>query len=381
MSHQKIYKIATDYEITVNDFGHILTIPKYNKSFIINEFIAEFIQIWKQSENLEEAKNKLNLGDSSNDEIISIISQNLFNALIDDTSNIDLKKNRDQYIKFKCNLLSEKSTALFCIILYPLFHRTVFISTSILLIFLLFYNYLIIDKSIIYDSFSFYLITFFISTIFHELGHASSLYKYTKKSCTIGCGIYLLNLVLYTDVTNVWKLKKAQRLIVNFGGLYFEMIMLTLLLAANLFFRFNPTHLLFIYLLRFIYTLDPLYRSDGYWIVSDFFAIHNLTERLNEELKNVFIKFNKPSNYWLLTYAVISKIYIAYFLAYIIIESSIRDLLLYPKNLYLIISNSPHDIFTFLQENILISFLYALVFGFLLKILTLKKIKLNYTRS
>lgn len=45
-----------------------------------------------------------------------------------------------------------------------------------------------------------------LSSFFHELGHASACKYFEVKHGGIGFGLYLNFPVLYTDVTEVWKL-------------------------------------------------------------------------------------------------------------------------------------------------------------------------------
>lgn len=47
------------------------------------------------------------------------------------------------------------------------------------------------------------------SSLFHELGHASACKYYGIKHGGIGFGLYLNIPVLYTDVTEVWQLKRS----------------------------------------------------------------------------------------------------------------------------------------------------------------------------
>ena len=57
-----------------------------------------------------------------------------------------------------------------------------------------------------------------VSSLFHELGHASACKHFGIRHGGIGFGLYLNFPVLYTDVTEVWRLRRADRCIVNLGG-------------------------------------------------------------------------------------------------------------------------------------------------------------------
>ena len=62
------------------------------------------------------------------------------------------------------------------------------------------------------------LVFMFASSFFHELGHASACKYFGVRHGGIGFGLYLNFPVLYTDVTEVWKLNRAQRCVVNLAG-------------------------------------------------------------------------------------------------------------------------------------------------------------------
>lgn len=64
-----------------------------------------------------------------------------------------------------------------------------------------------------------------ISSFFHELGHASVCKRFGVCHGGIGLGLYLNFPVLYTDVTEVRRLRRADRCIVNLARVYFQMIM------------------------------------------------------------------------------------------------------------------------------------------------------------
>lgn len=72
-------------------------------------------------------------------------------------------------------------------------------------------------------------------------------------------------LVFYADVSNVWYLSRDKRIVVNLGGVYFQMILLIPLYIA-----YYITHsdllayLLLSFNLNFIVVLNPFFKFDGY---------------------------------------------------------------------------------------------------------------------
>ena len=116
-----------------------------------------------------------------------------------------------------------------------------------------------------------------LSSFFHELGHASACKYFGVRHGGIGFGLYLNFPVLYTDVTEVWKLGRIQRCVVNMAGVYFQCYLLIGLLAAFLFTGNEILrYLILIINLGFLMTLNPFFKFDGYWIASDLLGVPNL---------------------------------------------------------------------------------------------------------
>lgn len=135
------------------------------------------------------------------------------------------------------------------------------------------------------------LLTFLLSYLllpligfFHEFGHATASLKLNIRPKEIGLGLFLVFPVFYTDVSDIWKINKWKRVIVNFGGIYFQIILscfLTVLLAfvndlcvLSIILSMFTTNLLMM-----AYAAFPFFKNDGYWIYSDLFHIPNLSYR------------------------------------------------------------------------------------------------------
>lgn len=114
----------------------------------------------------------------------------------------------------------------------------------------------------------------------HELGHATALARHGCKRLEIGLGLYLYLPVLYTDVSEAWRLKPAERVAVDAGGVYFHLITQLLLLAG--YYLWHKTVLLYaIFMIdvTIISCLNPLLRMDGYWLLSDLCGMWNLRKQ------------------------------------------------------------------------------------------------------
>lgn len=103
------------------------------------------------------------------------------------------------------------------------------------------------------------------SSFFHELGHASACKHFGVRHGGIGFGLYLNFPVLYTDVTEVWKLDRTQRCVVNLAGVYFQSYWLIILLSVFLLTGNDIVrYLILVMNLGFVMTLNPFFKFDGY---------------------------------------------------------------------------------------------------------------------
>ena len=165
------------------------------------------------------------------------------------------------------------------------------------------------------------------SSLFHELGHASACKHFGIRHGGIGFGLYLNFPVLYTDVTEVWRLRRTDRCIVNLAGVYFQMYILLAVLA--LFYATGSDTLRYMILtlnLGFIMTLNPFFKFDGYWIASDVLGIPNLRNRSKELLNYLYsrirgraeserpylLQTNRLGRYGLLVYTVVVNLFMGY---------------------------------------------------------------------
>jgi putative peptide zinc metalloprotease protein len=121
------------------------------------------------------------------------------------------------------------------------------------------------------------------SVLVHEFGHAAACLRYGCPPGRIGIGLYLIFPTLFTDVTRAWRLPARQRAIVDLGGLYFQSALLVALGAYGLL-TSSPIalQLIWITLFSMLYTLNPVFKMDGYWLLSDLSGLPNLHRRMGE---------------------------------------------------------------------------------------------------
>lgn len=182
----------------------------------------------------------------------------------------------------------------------------------------------------------------------HETGHASALVSYGCRQTEVGFGIYIYYPVLYTDVSEAWKLTRHQRAMIDMAGVYFQSVLQILLLG--LFFingsRVGIYFFLFTDLIMFR-TMNPFLRMDGYWLVADLFGIFNLRQQSTTLIKYYFLRLLgskraarpplhnlKPgARVALVVYSVLSTVFFLY-ICEIMIRISISYLLpVYPTRL------------------------------------------------
>lgn len=175
------------------------------------------------------------------------------------------------YVKL---LFTRTAFVLICIIAYLAFYFTIrqwpeFIGT---------FDYLFTMENMVI----FVLSVIFVKII-HELGHAYVAKFLGCKISTIGVAFLVLWPVMYTDATDVWKLKtKKQRIAVALAGIGAELV---LAILATFLWSFAPegltkSILFFIATISWVSSLliniNPLLRFDGYYFFSDFIGVENL---------------------------------------------------------------------------------------------------------
>ena len=135
------------------------------------------------------------------------------------------------------------------------------------------------------------------ATLFHELGHASACRRFECPHGDIGFALYFIYPAFYTDVTKVWRLPRLKRAVVDIGGVYFQAILFValtvyVLLTHNLF----ALRLLWTMNLMMFLTLNPIFKMDGYWLLSDLSGLSNLHQQMRETCVRIMRKlFRRPA--------------------------------------------------------------------------------------
>lgn len=133
-------------------------------------------------------------------------------------------------------------------------------------------------------------------TFFHELGHATACRRYDCPHGDVGFALYFIYPAFYTDVTKAWRLPPLRRAVIDLGGLYFQCLLVVgltvyILLTQSLF----ALRLIWVMHFTMLFTLNPIYKMDGYWLLSDLSGLSNLHRQVGETLRRVMRRiFRRP---------------------------------------------------------------------------------------
>ena len=276
-----------------------------NKIYQINRYYYYLLSAQKEenlsSVQLSKLKENFNLSDCETEIISSEFRKFIFKL---DKERVENTRN---YIKCKRILISRKLVHRLASKFKFLFNSaTLFIlfpPITSLNIYFLFSTSINGDLLMYWSDYPIIVCAIFFLGVFHELGHASALTKYRQKPNEIGVGIYFIFPVFYSNVTSTWLLPRKEKILVNVGGMYFQLLINSVLILLIILPVSLPLHLIQIIrnialynIFIVIYNLLPFLRQDGYWIYADLFGIRNLMSRANTIHKE--LKFKKIKETW-----------------------------------------------------------------------------------
>jgi putative peptide zinc metalloprotease protein len=132
---------------------------------------------------------------------------------------------------------------------------------------------------------------FLASLLVHELGHASACARYGAQPSEIGFTMYLLYPAFYSDVTAAWRLRRGQRVVVDLGGTYFQLAAGAVFAVAYTASGWEPLRAAcFMIGLGALFSLNPLFKFDGYWVLADALGVANLSQQPAKLLRHALAR-------------------------------------------------------------------------------------------
>jgi hypothetical protein len=124
----------------------------------------------------------------------------------------------------------------------------------------------------------------------HELFHAAVALNLGCRAHRIGFGFYRILPVFYADVSDIWRLRSHDRIVVDAAGIFFQLLLGPILFVLSVMLDGSVgtalRHLFHANLFVIAINLIPFGRLDGYWIVSDLLDTAYLQRDAREEVKN-----------------------------------------------------------------------------------------------
>jgi putative peptide zinc metalloprotease protein len=268
-----------------------------NRHFEVNASVARLISLLNEEETLSgvaaqyrDANNR----QYSEQELEKIIEK-VIKPILESANAASSKR---PFI-FSMELIHQKAIGRFSGILKFLFNK--YVACALLAVIVTLEVFFILNSTLLIDfsDINLYVLLGVIlfmlfSSLIHEFGHASACKYFHVDHGGVGFGLYLTFPVFYTDVSNTWKLKRKERLVVNMSGVYFQFILLIPIFLVYLF-TYNAIAKYILLTINFsmLLTLNPFFKFDGYWIASDLLGVANLRHRSKELIGYAFNKIRK----------------------------------------------------------------------------------------
>lgn len=387
--NQELYTICIDSE----DSPIKLTVNRMTKALL------DHIDGNKNLEEITGTFNRNNNLQLTPSDMVNIFNKQLLGYGILEGDNTEKIKIKDKYIFLRFTVLPKNIIHKITPALTFLFGKKTFVVLFLLSFTFLMVSYLLhLNVAEFYrltdgKSFFIYLAVIYGSLILHEFGHAAACDRFGAKSGDIGFGFYILTPVFYADITDVWRLKRNERIIVDLAGIYIQLL-LCCGLAIIYYFTNSPLYLYISFTvgLSFIVNINPFLRFDGYWALSDLLMIPNLKDRsvyaANFFFGKVIGKNKKPlpagaTNIFLIVYGILRIAMIFLFIAWMVVFNH-HSVLYFPVNLFDflqgIFSESEPVTFMYIKDGLLnlsIPFIFYFLLGRLLFNSVKRKLKAN----
>lgn len=341
-----IYKL-TPYmlvKLETNDIDQKFRLTTNALDVEISKSVKKIIDLLSnnQGKNLNEVKDIVRLNNRQSSNFESIFEYLLEKKFIvseksEISESIDMHRNKMDFLNLRIKLIDiDKRSSIFEFFSFLI---SPFFILLYILFFLLISFFLVWQKSSLpqnialnYSNLDF--VIFFslsiTSSIIHELFHAIAMKKF-KQKCPlgIGCGLYIIYWVFFTDTHESLNLERNKRILVSSAGIFGNIFFIILTLPFCIFFEMQV--FIDFYILSIagiVIAFNPFLKMDGYWIASDLIGIFNIQSKLKMSILGIFKKgkYNYFSNIHthakikLWFYITSFSIFISFFTSVIIIK-------------------------------------------------------------
>jgi hypothetical protein len=142
-------------------------------------------------------------------------------------------------------------------------------------------NFQILGSSVVGFFFYFFVALAPVIAI-HEMSHGLALVHYGGEPGEMGTGLFYFGPMFYTETTDVWTLKKRQRLMVSLAGNISTLLIGSIVVFILLFVTFPQPAELIVTMVAFycfdmaLFNFAPPFETDGYYILIDALNMPNL---------------------------------------------------------------------------------------------------------
>jgi putative peptide zinc metalloprotease protein len=130
-----------------------------------------------------------------------------------------------------------------------------------------------------------------VSALIHELGHAAAATRYGARPGAISFAMYLLWPAFCCDVTDAWKLQRRNRIVVDVAGVYWQSVVAGGCGLVYGLTQWQPAGIAMVAIVGYcLVNLVPLFRLDGYWLLSDTLGIAHLDRHGSQALARIVLR-------------------------------------------------------------------------------------------
>ncbi|MFV8783973.1 hypothetical protein ACNKU7_16255 [Microbulbifer sp. SA54] len=133
---------------------------------------------------------------------------------------------------------------------------------------------------------------YLVLSLFHELGHASVARLYGVRANCVGVGLVALMPIMFSEITDAWRLPRKARLHISAAGVVFEFTLGSIAALAWCLLEDGPLRALMFYLFTtslvttLLINANPLMKFDGYYLLSDIAREKNLQQSATSTLRH-----------------------------------------------------------------------------------------------